>query len=52
MNRVQEMGGQASFMRVLTVTAGPAHNRYFDFDEQVLPNAVKIFCATACNILS
>ena len=51
MRRVQEQGGQATFMRVLTKMAAPGHNRRFDFDEQVLPNAVKIFCGTVYDIL-
>ncbi len=51
MHRVQEQGGQATFMRVLTKEAGPAHNRRFDFDEQVLPNAVKVFCGTVYDIM-
>ena len=51
MNRVQARGGQATFMRVLTSEAGPAHSRRFDFGEQVLPNAVKIFCGTVYDIL-
>lgn len=51
MHRVQEQGGQATFMRVLTKEAGPAHNRRFDFDEQVLPNAVKVFSGTVYDIL-
>ncbi|MCI8512405.1 MAG: M20 family metallo-hydrolase [Lachnospiraceae bacterium] len=52
MNRVQEQGGQATFMRVLTKTSAPGHNRRFDFDESVLPNAVKIFCGVIYDILS
>ena len=51
MRRVQEQGGQATFMRALTKMAAPGHNRRFDFDEQVLPNAVKIFCGTVYDIL-
>ena len=51
MRRVQEQGGQATFMRALTTMAAPGHNRRFDFDEQVLPNAVKIFCGTVYDIL-
>ncbi len=51
MHRVQEQGGQATFMRALTREAGPAHNRRFDFDEQVLPTAVKIFCGVVYDIL-
>ncbi|MBR5783194.1 MAG: hypothetical protein IKY33_03100 [Clostridia bacterium] len=47
-NRVQERGGQASFMRLLTDMAGPAHNPNFDFDERVLVNGV---CALAGYVL-
>ncbi len=51
MNRVQEQGGQATFMRIRTKTVNGAHNRKFDFDEKVIPNAVKIFCGTVYDIL-
>ncbi|MBE6931491.1 MAG: amidohydrolase [Ruminococcaceae bacterium] len=51
MTRVQEQGGQATFMRVLTKTAAVAHNRRYDFDEAVLPNSVKIFCGTVYDIM-
>ncbi|MBE6960909.1 MAG: amidohydrolase [Ruminococcaceae bacterium] len=51
MNRVQEQGGQATFMRILSQQYAPAHNRRFDFDEVVLSNAVKIFCAAVYDIL-
>lgn len=51
MNRVQEQGGQATFIRALTQTAGPAHNRKFDFGEDVLVNSVKIFSGVALDIL-
>ena len=51
MNRVQEQGGEATFFRALTPTAGPAHNRRFDFGEEVLVNSVKVFCAVAADIL-
>lgn len=51
MSRVQEQGGKAVFMRVLTKQSAPGHNRRFDFDESALPNAVKIFCAAAYDIL-
>ena len=51
MNRVQEQGGEATFIRALIRTAGPAHNRKFDFGEEVLVNSVKIFCGTALDIL-
>lgn len=51
MNRVQEQGGEATFIRALTQTAGPAHNRKFDFGEEVLGNSVKVFCGVALDIL-
>ena len=51
MNRVQEQGGQATFMRILSQHYAPAHNRRFDFDEVVLSNAVKIFCGAVYDIL-
>lgn len=50
MNRVQEQGGHATFMRLLTEEAGPGHNRRFDFDETVLSNGVKIFCGAVYRI--
>ena len=51
MNRVQEQGGQATFFRVLTTCAAGAHNRRYDFDETVMQNGVKVFCATAYDIM-
>lgn len=51
MNRVQEQGGQATFMRVRGALAAGAHNRRFDFDEALLANGVKIFCGAVYDIL-
>lgn len=51
MNRVQEKGGQAAFMRLLTDFAAPAHNRKYDFGEAALVNGVKAFCAGVYDIL-
>ncbi len=51
MNRVQQQGGQAVFMRPQTRLAAGAHNRRYDFDEAILPMAVKIFCGAVCDIL-
>lgn len=48
--RVQEQGGKATFMRAMT-TAGPAHNRRYDFDESVLVHAVQAFCAAVADLL-
>ena len=51
MNRVQQHGGQAVFFRSLTKVSGTSHGRYYDFDEQVMPVAVKILCCTAADNL-
>lgn len=51
-NRVQEHGGEASFMRLLTKEAGPGHSRTFDIDEKVLPAGVKIFCGVVYDIMA
>ena len=51
MNRVQARGGQATFMRILTPFAGPAHNRKFDIGEDVLTTGVKVFCAAVYDIM-
>lgn len=52
MNRVQEQGGQALFMRVRTKEAAPGHNRRFDFVESdYFPKSIKIFCAGVYDLL-
>ena len=51
MNRVQENGGKATFLRVMTPMAGPAHNRRYDFGEACLVSGVKAFCASAAHLL-
>ena len=50
-NRVQNNGGKASFMRIRSPHAAKAHNRKFDFDENYLTKAVKIFCGMAYDIM-
>ena len=52
MNRVQEQGGKASFMRLMTTMSAPAHNRRYDFDEAVLKQGVKAFAGMALYLLS
>ena len=52
MNRVQEHGGEATFIRALTPCASAAHTRLYDFGEEVLVNSVKIFCASVADILA
>ena len=51
MNRVQSQGGQAVFMRSLTHTAAGAHNRCYDFDEDVIETATSAFCAVTADLL-
>jgi len=51
MRRVQEQGGEASFMMVHSKQFAPGHNRRFDIDEVVITNAVKTFCATVYDIM-
>lgn len=53
MKRVQDQGGQASMLRILTETAAVGHNRRFDFDDRdALPKAVKALSAVTCRLLS
>lgn len=52
MNRVQEKGGQATFMRLMTPMSGPAHDRTYDFDEAVLVNSVKAYCGSVADIMA
>ena len=51
MNRVQQQNGQAVFFRTLTNISGTSHGRTYNFNESVMPTAVKVFCATVANIL-
>ena len=51
MNRVQEQGGQAVYMRLVTKMASPQHTVLFDVDESVLKKGVKIFSAIAAELL-
>ena len=51
MNRVQQQGGQAVFFRSLTQISGTSHGRYYDFGEEVMPVAVKVFCCTAADLM-
>lgn len=50
-NRVQALGGKASFMWLFTHMAAPGHNRRYDFDEEILPTAVKVYCGNVYNIM-
>ena len=43
MDRVQKNGGKATFFRLDTTIAAPAHNSSFDFDEDVLSKGAAMF---------
>ena len=52
MKRVQDQGGQASMLRILTKTAAVGHNKRYDFDDtDALPKAVKALSAVTCRLL-
>ncbi len=52
LSRVQENGGEGTFMRVLTKTYGPAHNRKFNYEEDVIKRGVMVFSATVLDIFN
>ena len=43
MNRVQEHGGKAVYMRSMTSMASAQHTVGFDFDEKVLVDGIETF---------
>ena len=45
MNRVQEHGGKAVYMRSMTPMASAQHTVTFDFDEKVLAEGIQVFAA-------
>lgn len=45
MNRVQEHGGKAVYMRSMTSLASAQHTTAYDFDEKVLVEAIQTFSA-------
>ena len=51
MNRVQEQGGQAVYMRTMTKMASPQHTVRFDVDEEVLVKGAVTFSAIVCDLL-
>lgn len=50
-NRVQELGGEATFMRVFADIAGRSHNYRYDFSEDALSRGVKIFTAATYTLM-
>ena len=51
MNRVQEQGGQAVYMRTMTKMASPQHTVRFDVDEEVLVKGAVTVSAIVCDLL-
>lgn len=51
MNRVQNGGGKATFMRVLSQVQSVAHNDHFDFSEDCLVSGVEAFCAMTAELM-
>ena len=51
MNRVQEHGGQAVYMRSMTSMESAQHTVNFDFDEKVLSKGIEIFSAIVYDLL-
>lgn len=50
-NRVQSHGGKGLAFTTFAPCAGPFHGKNFDFQETVLPNAVKAFCGLTCSLM-
>lgn len=51
MNRVQEQGGQAVYMRTMTDMVSPQHTTGFDLDEIVLDKGITTFSALVYDLL-
>ena len=51
MNRVQEHGGKATYMRSMTDMASAQHTATFDFDEKVLVDGIATFSMIVCELL-
>ena len=51
MNRVQEHGGKATYMRSMTDMASAQHTTTFDFDEKVLVDGIATFSMIVCELL-
>ena len=51
MNRVQEQGGQAVYMRTTTTMASPQHTVLFDVDESVLKKGAVVFSSIVYDLI-
>ncbi len=52
MNRVQEHGGKATYMRSMTDMASPQHTTAFDIDEKVLVDGIETFSMIVYELLA
>lgn len=52
MNRVQEHGGKATYMRSMTDMASPQHTNTFDIDEKVLVDGIETFSMIVYELLA
>lgn len=50
--RVQQQGGQAAYVGLLTACPAANHNDHFDFDEQALANGAAMFAAVTASLLA
>ena len=51
MKRVQEQGGKAVYMRLMSSMAAGGHNRRYDFGEKALVYGVKLYAGCAFGLL-
>ena len=51
-HRVQQHGGQAAYVGLLTACPAVNHNDHFDFDEQALANGAAMFTAVTASLLA
>ena len=51
MECVSKHGGKATYMKLLTPTVGSLHNSSYDFDEQILKKATRLFTSIIYNQL-
>jgi aminobenzoyl-glutamate utilization protein A len=52
MNRVQEKGGESTYIMLGSDIAEGHHNRYFDFDESVMVHGLKLLYGVLKDILA
>lgn len=50
--RVQQQGGQAAYIGLLSACPAANHNSRFDFDEQALANGAAMFTAVTASLLA